>query len=96
MARSGNRPGDFVSFPEKVVAIHRALTAAKIPYAIGGAVLLAFYAEPRATADVDVNVFVHADRWPEVRDALVPLGVDVAADEAALARDGQVRLWWDL
>jgi hypothetical protein len=83
------------SLPEKVVAIHERLDAAKIPHAIGGALALAYYAEPRATADVDINVFVPTDRWPNVRDALDPLGVDVEVDLPALERDGQVRLWWD-
>jgi hypothetical protein len=89
------RPDDAPSLPEKVVAIHRALTTAKIPHAIGGALALAYYAEPRATVDVDVNVFVPTDRWQEVHDALGPLGVDVDVDEVALERDEQVRLWWD-
>ena len=31
---------------------------AGIPYAVGGSIALGFYAEPRATVDVDVNVFV--------------------------------------
>lgn len=83
------------SLPEKVIAIHRGLAAARIPHAIGGALALAYYAEPRTTIDVDINVFVPTERWPEVRDALQPLGVDVNLDEAALARDGQARLWWD-
>jgi hypothetical protein len=80
--------------PEKVLAIHRQLEAAKIPHAIGGALALAYYAEPRATVDIDVNIFVTTDRWPGVSDALNSLGVDVRADLAALERDGQVRLWW--
>lgn len=83
------------SLPEKVVAIHESLAAAKVPHAIGGALALAYYAEPRATIDVDVNVFVPPERWPDVRDALAPLGVDVELDVAALDRDGQARLWWD-
>jgi hypothetical protein len=83
------------SLPEKVIAIDQALREAKIPHAIGGALALAYYAEPRATVDVDVNVFVPTDRWPEVRDTLAPLGVDVAVEPAALERDGQVRLWWE-
>jgi hypothetical protein len=83
------------SLPEKVVAIHEALDAAKVPHAIGGALALAYYAEPRATADVDVNVFVSTDDWPKVRDALEPLGVDVTVDLPTLERDGQVRLRWD-
>jgi hypothetical protein len=89
------RPDGAPSLPEKVVAIHRALTTAKIPHAIGGALALAYYAEPRATVDVDVNVFVPTKRWQGVRDALGPLGVDVEVDEEALERDGQVRLRWD-
>jgi hypothetical protein len=83
------------SLSEKVLALHGALAAIRVPHAIGGALALAYYAEPRATVDVDINVFVAVERWPEIRDALEPLGVNVAADEAALRRDGQVRLWWE-
>jgi hypothetical protein len=89
------RPEDAPSLPDKVTAIHRALEEAKVPHAIGGALALAYYAEPRATIDVDINVFVHTDQWPAIRDALAPLGVDVEVDEKVLNRDGQVRLWWD-
>jgi hypothetical protein len=38
-----------------------ALERAGMPYAIGGAIALAFYATPRATVDVDLNVFVSPD-----------------------------------
>jgi hypothetical protein len=86
---------DSPTLPEKVLALNRALVAARIPHAIGGALALAYYAEPRATVDVDVNVFVAVDRWRVVHDALGPLGVDTSADEQALERDGQVRLRWD-
>src|SRR5699024_5095228 len=90
MSADHSRSG--LSLPEKVIAIHRALAASKVPHAIGGAIALAYYAEPRATVDVDVNVFLPTDRWPDLRGALAPLGVDVELDEPALARDGQVRL----
>lgn len=83
------------SLPEKVVAIHEALDAARVPHAIGGALALAYYAEPRTTIDVDVNVFVPAERWPKLREALAPLGIETDLDPTALVRDGQVRLWWD-
>lgn len=83
------------SLPNKVTAIHRALDEARVPHAIGGALALAYYAEPRATIDVDVNVFVPTERWPEIRAALAPLGIDVEVDVESLARDGQVRIWWD-
>jgi hypothetical protein len=89
------RPENAPSLPDKVTAIHGALEQAKVPHAIGGALALAYYAEPRATIDVDINVFVHTDRWPAIRDALAPLGVDVEVDEKELGRDGQVRIWWD-
>jgi hypothetical protein len=35
-----------------------ALERANLPYAVGGAIALAYYAPPRATVDVDLNVFV--------------------------------------
>lgn len=89
------RPDGALSLPEKVIAIHEALSAARLPHAIGGALALAYYAEPRATIDVDINVFVPTERWPQVRDALSPLGVNVGVDVTALDRDGQARLWWD-
>jgi hypothetical protein len=83
-----------IPLPGKVVAIHRALADSKIPHAIGGALALVYYAEPRTTVDVDVNVFAPVGDWPRVRDALRPIGVEVDIHEAALERDGQVRLWW--
>jgi hypothetical protein len=94
MAANDTRLPSPLALPEKVVAIDRALTDAKIAHAIGGALALAYYAEPRSTVDVDVNVFIATDRWPAVRDVLAPLGIDVTVDESALGRDGQVRLWW--
>lgn len=89
------RPEKSPSLPDKVTAIHDALDKAKVPHAIGGALALAYYAEPRATIDVDINVFVPTDRWPEICEALAPLGVDVEVDVDNLNRDGQVRIWWD-
>jgi hypothetical protein len=81
--------------PDKVIAVHEALRTAKIPHALGGALALAYYAEPRATIDIDLNVFVSTDRWEEVVGALVPLGVRAdGLDTAALRRYGQCRLWW--
>jgi hypothetical protein len=90
-----DRGSEDPSLPEKVIAVHDALRHAKIPHAIGGALALAYYAEPRATIDIDLNLFVPTDRRNEVAEALVPLGVDAGALESdALLRDGQCRLWW--
>ena len=81
------------SLPDKVVAIDRAL--ADVPHAFGGALALAYYAEPRATVDIDLNVFVPVADAPGVIDRLERIGVDGTASPDALERDGQVRLWWD-
>jgi hypothetical protein len=83
------------SLPGKVIAIHRALAAAKVPHAIGGAIALAYYGEPRVTVDIDVNVFVPAERWPEIAQALAALVIDVDLDERELARRREARLLWD-
>jgi hypothetical protein len=92
---SDSGPAGQPSLPAKVVAVHEALRAAKIPHAFGGALALAYYAEPRATIDIDLNVFVSPQRWEDVIGALAPLGVGVeSVDSAALLRDGQCRVWW--
>jgi hypothetical protein len=81
---------------DRLLEVHAALEAAGIPHAFGGAIALAYCTEePRGTRDVDVNVFVSADRAGAVLAAL-PSGVAVdAKDVAAAERDGQVRVWWE-
>lgn len=54
----------------------QALGAADIPHAIGGAIALGHYAEPRPIRDIDVNVFVPPERRPEVETALSGLDGD--------------------
>lgn len=83
------------SLPEKVIVIHEALDEAKIAHALGGALALAYYAEPRATIDIDLNVFLQPERYREAIDELAVLGVEADdLDAVALERDGQCRLWW--
>jgi hypothetical protein len=94
MTPDQNRQDQPAPLAGMVAQIDQALAAAKVPHAIGGAIAYAYYAEPRVTIDVDVNVFVATDNWPKVSKALAELGIDVTADEEALTRDGQVRLWW--
>jgi len=44
---------------QQLLTIHAALMAAGIPHAFGGAIALAYCTgEPRATIDLDINVFV--------------------------------------
>ena len=67
-----------------------AFEAAQVPYALGGALAYGFWGVPRATIDVDVNVFVKDDGLADVFAALAGLGisVDEAAARAASQRDG--------
>ena len=72
-----------------------ALEAEGLPYAIGGALALGHYTPPRATVDVDLNVFIVV---PEEIDTL--LGClqacgfepdDPSAVERTAVEDGQFR-----
>lgn len=83
------------SLGDKVVAVDRALTKARIRHAFGGAIALAYYAEPRATVDIDINVFVDVGRAGRVAGALQPLGIESSwADDPRFAEAGQARTWW--
>ena len=67
-----------------------------LPYAIGGAIALGFYAAPRATIDVDVNVFVPPEeRLHDILDALAEIGFSPQDDPTVLERnaisEGQFR-----
>lgn len=80
---------------DKILRLHGSLERAEIPHAFGGALALALHVEqPRATADIDVNISLPTSRAAEVFEAL-PDGVlrDIAGVRA-VERDGQVRLWW--
>jgi hypothetical protein len=79
----------------RVVQLHAALAAAALPHAFGGALALAYCTEePRGTKDIDVNVFIGADRLDELVAAL-PEGIEVTPEQRLqLSRDGQARLWW--
>jgi hypothetical protein len=84
-----------MTMAQRVVAIDDAL--ATVPHAFGGALALAYYAEPRATIDIDVNVFVPPSSSEAVLQPLAALGVDVTAPgvQDFVQRDGQVRVMWD-
>ena len=87
---------NLLSLPEKIEAIDRQLEEHRIDHAFGGALALAYYAEPRATDDIDVNVFLAPEDFGRLRDALEPLGIGASDDDVRTAhREGQVRLWWE-
>lgn len=67
-----------------------------IPYAIGGAIALGFYAPPRATVDVDVNVFIAPESGlDDLLGALAEIGFHAEDDRELVRRrateEGQVR-----
>lgn len=79
----------------KILELHRTLTDAGVPHALGGAISLAYAVEEaRATADIDINLFVSIEETDRILD-LLPEGVLVRSEDRRTARrDGQVRLWW--
>jgi hypothetical protein len=82
------------SLAQRILELERALTA--VPHAFGGALALAYYAEPRATIDIDLNLFVPVERYQEVAGPLSGLGVSMDDRVAELVRrDGQARAMWD-
>lgn len=86
-----------IPLDEKVALLARALDAGDVPHAFGGAIALAYYATPRGTRDVDINVFLPTSEFDRVLETLLPLGVDAPTPtlRRTLARDEQVRLGWD-
>jgi len=79
----------------RIVALHLSLSKANIAHAFGGALALAFCTEePRATQDIDVNIFLGTN---EVDGLVAGLPEGMTPDERnrrELERDGQSRLWW--
>ena len=80
-----------MSEPATAVDIARSVADAlerhELPYAIGGAIALGFYAPPRATVDVDVNVFVApAEGLDRVLAALREGGFEPATSDEQLRR----------
>lgn len=85
-----------LTLPERLVVLHRALARRRVPHAFGGAIALAYWtSDPRGTSDIDVNVFLPVGECARALRAL-PEGVaQPDGTVAAIARDAQVRLWWD-
>lgn len=87
-----NAPSDAF---EAGIQIAAALEHQGVPYALGGALAYGQYGIPRATNDVDVNVFVGLDGLDPVFSALRSLGVviDAAAARGAAEQEGMMVLW---
>jgi hypothetical protein len=77
-----------------LISVHRALDAAEIEHCIGGAVALAVHAEPRFTADIDLNVMADPQDPGSLLGCL-PSDLDIHRSAAReIERDGQTRLMW--
>lgn len=63
-----------MSLLDAVLEVHRFLDANAASHAFGGALALAQYAEPRATVDIDVNVFVPETDRADVVASFTTLG----------------------
>ena len=84
------------SIVDKILVISAALEGQRLPYALGGALALAFCTErARGTIDIDVNVFVSQDQAARVLGSLCPPVSHSHEDLVALQRDGQIRVWWE-
>ncbi len=79
---------------EAGIVIARTLEAHGISYALGGALAYGQYGIPRATNDVDVNVFVRMPELGTVLAALRSLAIEVddATAHEAATRDGLIVL----
>jgi hypothetical protein len=72
-----------VSNPAQVAReLAAALEAAGCEYALGGAIALGFWAEPRGTLDVDVTLFLPPKQPSNCIRVLQKIGCKVKADEA--------------
>jgi hypothetical protein len=84
-----------ITLAERIGLIEAALSA--FPHAFGGAIALAYYADPRATVDIDVNIFVPVSEYEPVAVQLSALGVQANSPESLelVNREGQIRVFWD-
>lgn len=72
------------------VEVYEALSRARMSCAIGGAIALGFHGEPRGTKDVDLDVFIGAERYEELFDVLERAGCVVDRDRCRVeAREGR-------
>ena len=66
---------------DAALAVVTALSDASIPCAIGGALALNWWSEPRGTVDADINVFVSDSAFGRVLDALQAAGCTLDRSE---------------
>ncbi len=70
------------SLIEITLETHKALSSARIPHAIGGAIALGYYAEPRSTIDLDINIFLTEEDLKRVFEVLEKTGCKIDWEKA--------------
>ena len=85
-----------MSLPDKIVALHKALQAADISHAFGGALALAWCTrQARGTIDIDLNIFLEPEHAEQALRALPSSVTWSDKDILEIIAEGQVRLKWD-
>lgn len=85
-----------VGMSEKVVRLHEALARAGVPHALGGAIAVDYYRIPRATIDIDLNVFVPPEEGGQIVEVLGEEFVvsNPEALKSEIAERGQGMTYW--
>ena len=81
-----------MSLIDLVLTVHERLGGVGIGHAFGGALALAYVAEPRGTVDVDVNVFAPLDGIDDALDVLAVAGLEPELDRAEWIPAAGIRL----
>jgi hypothetical protein len=85
--------GPYPNLVSRIISLHEMLDSIGLPHQFGGAIALAWYRNPRATTDIDVNLTLPPEAAEPILQALALLGVAITPeDRAAIAVDGQARL----
>jgi hypothetical protein len=85
-----------ISLVDRILTIHQLLDKADVGHAFGGALALAYCTgEPRATRDIDINIFLPAEEVSVVQKALRSVIEFTDSQLKYLKAEGQTRVFWD-
>jgi len=85
-----------ISLVDRILTIHQLLDKADVHHAFGGALALAYCTgEPRATRDIDINIFLPAEQVSVVQKALHSVIEFTDSQLRYLKAEGQTRVFWD-
>ena len=85
-----------ISLADRILTIHDLLSKADVRHAFGGALALAYCTgEPRATRDIDINIFLPAEQVSVVQKALRSIIEFTDTQLRYLKAEGQTRVFWD-